>query len=312
MTGNKMFYASLTFMAAFGLFSTAGAEKVIIAHRGASGYLPEHTLAAYAMAYAMGANFIEQDLGMTRDHVLICLHDSTLDATTNVAEVFPDRKRADGKYYPADFTLEEIRRLHARERLPRRFPREARLFQVPTFEEAIQLVQGLNASTGRDVGIYPELKDPSFYKDENLPFEKTLLDVLAKYGYDGPDANIYIQCFSPSALMRLREEFKTTLPLMQLISDNKMLEGLGYEKIAGYAQAIGPEKKCIEENPALVTQAHAAGLKVHPYTFRKEFVPKAYADVKEEMRTFLFKYDIDGGFIDQPDLMKAVIDEQKQ
>ena len=288
-----------------------GAEKVIIAHRGACGYLPEHTLASYAMAYAMGADYIEQDLAMTSDHVLICLHDTTLDATTDVAAVFPDRKRADGKYDPADFTLEEIRRLHTRERLPKRFPREARLFQIPTFEEAIQLVQGLNASTGRTVGIYPELKDPSFYKEQNLPFVETLLEVLSKYGYEGPKAPIFIQCFSPSALLYLREELKTTLPLMQLISDNEMLNSQGYEKIAGYAQAIGPDKKCLELDPVIVEKAHAAGLKVHPYTFRAEFVPRKYTNVEEEMRVFLFEYGIDGGFIDQPDKMKAVRDAHK-
>ena len=246
-------------------WADVGADKVIIAHRGASGYLPEHTLAAYAMAYGMGADYIEQDLAMTSDHVLICLHDTTLDATTDVEEVFPDRKRADGKYYPADFTLEEIRRLHTRERLPKRFPREARLFQIPTFEEAIQLVQGLNASTGRKVGIYPELKDPSFYKEQNLPFVETVMEVLTRYGYEGPEAPIFIQCFSPSTLISLREEMKCTLPLMQLISDNEMLNSLGYEKIAGYARAIGPDKKCIETDPSIVEKAHAAGLKVHPY-----------------------------------------------
>lgn len=293
------------------VWGDVGAEKVIIAHRGASGYLPEHTLAAYALAYGMGADYIEQDLAMTRDGVLICLHDSTLDATTNVEEVFPDRKREDGKYYPSDFSLEEIRLLRTRERLPKRFPREARLFQIPTFEEAIQLVQGLNASTGRTVGIYPELKDPSFYKDQNLPFAETVLEVLSRYGYEGATAPIYIQCFSPSELMRLREELKTTLPLMQLISDNEMLKSLGFEKIAGYAQAIGPDKKCIEDDPTIVAQAHAAGLKVHPYTFRKEFFPRQYESVEEEMRVFLFEHGIDGGFIDQPDKMKAVIDAHK-
>ncbi len=285
----------------------ATAEKVVIAHRGASGYLPEHTLASYAMAYAMGADYIEQDLAMTSDHVLICLHDTTLDATTNVAEVFPERKREDGRYYPADFTLEEIRRLRTRERLPRRFPRETQLFQIPTFEEAIQLVQGLNKSTGRNVGIYPELKDPSFYKGENLPFAETLLQVLSLYGYEGPTANIYIQCFSPATLGRLREELKTDLPLIQLISDNEMLEDLGFEKIAGYAQGIGPEKTCIAKDPSLVKKAHAVGLKVHPYTFRAEFVPKPYESVEEEMDMYLFTYDIDGGFVDHPDKMKAVI-----
>jgi len=292
-------------------WADVGADKVIIAHRGASGYLPEHTLAAYAMAYGMGADYIEQDLAMTSDHVLICLHDTTLDATTDVEEVFPDRKRADGKYYPADFTLEEIRRLHTRERLPKRFPREARLFQIPTFEEAIQLVQGLNASTGRKVGIYPELKDPSFYKEQNLPFVETVMEVLTRYGYEGPEAPIFIQCFSPSTLISLREEMKCTLPLMQLISDNEMLNSLGYEKIAGYARAIGPDKKCIETDPSIVEKAHAAGLKVHPYTFRAEFVPRKYANVEEEMRVFLFEYGIDGGFTDQTDKMRAVIDTHK-
>ncbi len=311
MNGKRLAKMLFLFVVSCSSLNAAWAEKVIIAHRGASGYLPEHTLAAYAMAYAMGADYIEQDLAMTSDHVLICLHDTTLDATTNVAEVFPDRKREDGKYYPADFTLEEIRRLRTRERLPRRFPRETQLFPIPTFEEAIQLVQGLNASTGRDVGIYPELKDPSFYKEANLPFVETMLNVLAKYGYEGPEANIYIQCFSPSTLVYLREELKSTLPMIQLISDNEMLEELGYEKIAGYAQGIGPEKKCIEKDPSLVTRAHQANLKVHPYTFRAEFVPKPYATVEEEMDAFLFKYDIDGGFVDQPDKMKAVLDAHK-
>lgn len=291
-----------------GMLQTATAEKVIIAHRGASGYLPEHTLPSYAMAYAMGAHYIEPDLAMTKDHVLICLHDLTLDATTNVADVFPGRQREDGKYYPSDFTLEEIRQIRTRERFPRRFPRETLLFQIPTLEEAIQLVQGLNASTGRDVGIYPELKDPSFYKGEDMPFAETLLELLTRYGYEGPEAKVYIQCFSPSTLVWLREELGTKLPLIQLISDNAMLEGLGMEKIAGYAQGIGPNKKCIEDDPTLVARAHAVGLKVHPYTFRADLVPGQYGSIDEELRVFLFEHDIDGGFIDHPDRMKAVLD----
>ncbi|MFA7692335.1 MAG: glycerophosphodiester phosphodiesterase [Candidatus Hydrogenedentes bacterium] len=293
------------------LVQAATAEKIVIAHRGASGYLPEHTLPAYAMAYAMGADFIEQDLAMTSDHVLICLHDSTLDKITNVAEVFPDRHREDGKYYPADFTLAEIKQLRVHERLPVRFPPQHSIFSLVTFEEAIQLIQGLNKSTKKNVGIYPELKDPNFYKDLDFPFEKTVLDILAKYGYEGPSANIYIQSFSPAALKRLREEFKTTLPLMQLISDNDMLEELGIEHIAGYAQAIGPDKKCIVKDPSLVKRAHDAGLKVHPYTFRTEVTLDGYKDIETEMRAFLFEFDIDGGFSDYPDLMRAVIDEAK-
>jgi glycerophosphoryl diester phosphodiesterase len=292
-------------------FLGAETEKVIIAHRGACGYLPEHTLASYAMAYAMGAHYIEPDLAMTRDQVLICLHDSTLEATTNVAEIFPDRKRGDGKYYPADFLLEEIRQLHTRERFPQRFPRETQLFQIPTLEEMIQLIQGLNTVTGRNVGIYPELKDPSFYKDENLPFAEKLLEILSRYGYEGPNAKVFIQCFSPSMLMQLRDEYKTTLPLMQLISDNAMLEGLGMEKIAGYAQAIGPNKKCIEDDATLTERAHAAGLLVHPYTFRADLVSSKYKTIENELNIFLFEHNIDGGFIDHPDKMKSVLDSHK-
>ena len=312
MTRNRMTVVITVCAVLACIFQSAAAEKVIIAHRGASGYLPEHTLAAYAMAYAMGAHYLEPDLAMTKDHVLICLHDLTLEATTNVAEVFPERKREDGKYYPADFTLEEIRQLRTRERFPRRFPRETQLFQVPTLEEMIQLVQGLNVVTGRDVGIYPELKDPSFYKGEDMPFAKTLLEVLARHGYEGPEANVFIQCFSPSTLMRLREEYKTTLPLIQLISDNAMLEGLGMEKIASYAQGIGPNKRCIEEDETLVERAHAAGLLVHPYTFRADLVPGRYGTFEEELRTFLFDHNIDGGFVDHPDRMKAVIDAENK
>ncbi len=289
----------------------AAGDKVVIAHRGASGYLPEHTLAGYAMAYAQGADYIEPDLAMTSDGVLICLHDVTLDATTNVADVFPDRKRDDGKWYALDFTLEEIRRLHACERFPRRFPRAPRLFQVPTLEEMIQLVQGLNYSTGRNVGIYPELKDPGVYDKAGLPFAETLLETLARYGYEGPEAKVYIQCFSPGVLKRLREELGVTLPMIQLISDNAMIAELGLENIAAYAQGIGPNKQCIEEDSELVKRAHALGLAVHPYTFRTDIVPKRYESVEEELRVFLFEHDIDGGFIDHPDKMRAVLDKNR-
>ena len=152
------------------------AQKIVIAHRGASGYLPEHTLEAKAMAYAMGADYIEQDVVMTADDQLIVLHDITLDRTTNVDEVFPDRARDDGRYYAIDFTLAEIRRLSATEGfrlLPNgekqqgyasRFPMGSSSFKVPTFQEEIQLIQGLNKSTGNDIGIYPEIKQPAFHR----------------------------------------------------------------------------------------------------------------------------------------------------
>jgi glycerophosphoryl diester phosphodiesterase len=133
------------------------AGKIVIGHRGASGYLPEHTLEAYALAHGQGADYIEPDLVRTRDGAFLCLHDIYLEPTTDVATVFPGRARADGRFYAADFTLEEIRRLRVRERLERRFPRDASRFAAPTFEEMIELVAGLNRTTGRGGGVYPEV-----------------------------------------------------------------------------------------------------------------------------------------------------------
>lgn len=295
--------------------NTLYAEKKVIAHRGASGYLPEHTLAAYAMAYAMGADYLEPDLAVSKDGVLVCLHDMTLEATTNVKNIFPDRARDNGKWYAVDFTLEELKQLRVVERARNRFPQDTQLFQIPTLEEMILLTKGLNASTGRDVGIYPELKDPVFYEKAGFKFSEMLLEMLAKHGYEGPRANVYIQCFIPDTLIRLREELDVTLPLVQLISGNKMQNGMvtdeGLDKIATYAQGIGPEKKRITDDPTLVKRAHDRGLVVHPYTFRKEAVPKNYETLQDELRTFFVEYDIDAGFADQPDIMRKVIDSLK-
>ena len=297
------------------IHSGADAEKKVIAHRGASGYLPEHTLAAYTMAYAMGADYLEPDLAVSKDGVLICLHDMTLEDVTNVEEIFPDRARDNGKWYAVDFTLEELKRLHVVERTRNRFPQTTQLFQIPTLEEMILLTQGLNASTGRNVGIYPELKDPVFYEKAGFNFPEMLLEVLSKYGYKGPEANLYIQCFIPDTLIRLRKELGVTLPLVQLISGNKMQDGMvtdeGLDIIAAYAQGIGPDKKRIADDPTLVKRAHDRGLVVHPYTFRKEAVPKNYKTLEDELRTFFAEHDIDAGFADQPDIMKKVIDSLK-
>lgn len=307
-----MFGGGLLVLAVISAVSCVAAEKVIIAHRGASGYLPEHSLPGYAMAYGMGADYLEPDLAMTRDKVLICLHDLTLEGTTNVAEVFPDRKREDGKWYAADFTVEEIRRLHLVERLPKRFPKAFPLLCPPTFEEFLQLVQGLNTSTGSNVGIYPEIKDPGFYQKEGLPFVETALELLAKYGYEGPRANLYIQCFSPATLKKMRNEMGVILPMVHLTSDEKDMTAERLAEIAVYAQGIGPDKKLIEKDPGLVQRAHAAGLVVHPYTFRADIFPKRYASAEEEIRAFLFEYGVDGGFTDHTDVMKRVRDEQRQ
>ena len=287
-------------------------EPVVIAHRGASGYLPEHTLEAYALAYAMGADYIEQDLVMTKDGHFIVMHDINLESTTDVEEQFPKRHRDDGKWYAVDFTLAEIKTLSVHERLKGRFPVGKSHFEVPTFEEAIELIQGLNQSTGHDVGIYPELKQPPFHKAAGFDVEARLLEILDHYGYRGAKAKVYIQCFYPDSLQRIRYELKSKLPLIQLISGHKMQADLrtraGLEAVAKYANGIGPDKNLIEKNPDLVVWAHGFGLVVHPYTIRVDERPAKYATTKDELRQLFGVYKIDGVFIDFPDVGRTFLD----
>lgn len=292
----------------------AAADKAVIAHRGASGYLPEHTLEAYAMAYACGADYIEQDLVLTKDKRFISLHDIHLEATTNVEEKFPDRKRPDGRWYAADFTLAEIKTLDAHERISNRFPVGKSRFEVPTFEEAIELIQGLNASTGRNVGIYPELKAPSWHAKEGLPMEQAFLDVVARYGYQGPQARIFVQCFEPPTLKKLRQEYKCELPMIQLLSDSKLQDAsvteAGLDAIAAYANGIGPDKSRLDKNPDLARWAHARGLQVHPYTLRRDELGAQYKSSADELRQFYVTYDVDALFTDFPDDAADFLKEQ--
>lgn len=280
-------------------------DKVIIAHRGASGYLPEHTLAAYAMAYALGADYIEQDLALTKDRQFICLHDIELGETTNVEEVFPERKRENGKYYAADFTLAEIRQLRAESRMSGRFAPKLDGFRVATFVEAIELIQALNASSGRNVGIYPELKQPGWHREQGLPMEAVFMELVTRYGYVGPDARIFVQCFEAASLKQMREELGSELPQILLVGGNNpeqpALQAEGLAEAATYAQGIGPSRVLIEQRPAIVSLAHDAGLLVHPYTFLKEVVASKYPSLEAELRHYFFAFQVDGLFTDFPD-----------
>lgn len=289
----------------------AEGEPIVIAHRGACGYLPEHTLEAYVAGYTLGAHYVEPDLVMTKDGHFICAHDIHLEGCTNVERVFPDRKRGDGRWYAADFTLDEVKRLRAHERREGRFPPDAGSFEVPTLVEAIELIQGLNKTTGRRVGLYPELKEPEWHAENGLPMEQRLLDVLRRYGYRGPDAKIYIQCFWPGPLMKLRE-LGSELPQIMLISDDERSDRLvahpsAFDFVAGFANGIGPAKARIEENPDIVEWAHKRGLVVHVYTLAEENVLAKYQNLAEETRAFYFTYGVDGAFSDYPDRTLAVL-----
>lgn len=305
-------------------------SKLVIAHRGASGYLPEHTLAAKAMAYAQGAQFIEQDLVMTRDDQVVVLHDHHLDTVTNVRDVFPDRARADGRYFVVDFTLAELRQLVVTERFrssdgqksavfEQRFPLEKSSFRINTFAEEIELIQGLNQSTGRSVGIYPEIKSPAFHREEGKDISAAVLKILKDYGYGEQRDSVFLQCFDPYELQRIRGELfpamNMTVPLVQLLGTEPeyraALAPEGMKMVASYADGIGPSMRLIvapgsvAENlqvTGLVELAHELGLVVHPYTFRRDLLPAYAADYHELLEIFLDDIGVDGVFTDFPDL----------
>jgi glycerophosphoryl diester phosphodiesterase len=309
----------------------AAADKIVIAHRGASGYLPEHTLEAKAMAYAMGADYIEQDLVMTADDQLIVLHDITLDRTTDVAERFPDRARADGRYYAIDFTLAEVRQLQATEGFEiengervqgfkDRFPLGRSSFRVPTFQEEIELIQGLNRSTGKDIGIYPEIKQAAFHRAEGKDISTAVVNVLKEYGYSSKDSKVFLQTFEFEELEIIKQEILPAagieVRLIQLIGSADsypwMFEADGMQRLSSWADGIGPSYNLVIEREStaddiritpLVQTAHAAGLQVHPYTYRADSgaVPAYAGSFERLLELHYFEADVDGVFTDFPD-----------
>jgi len=279
------------------------ARPLVIAHRGASGDRPEHTLAAYELAIDQGADFIEPDLVVTKDLQLIARHENELSGTTDVAshEEFEDRRRTkmvEGQrvagWFSEDFTLDELRTLRSRERVPSSRPANARfngLYQVPTFAEIVQLVRAKEAETGRVIGLYPELKHPTtMLEQEGIDMVDLLVAELEKFDLDGADAPVFIQIFEVSPLQRLNKLVDTPLVLLVSVQGGPydepgmrwadILTPAGLAEVAQYADGIGPWLGHVL-NPAtmqptsLVEDAHAVGLKVHPWTLRKEngFLP---------------------------------------
>jgi glycerophosphoryl diester phosphodiesterase len=280
---------------------------IVIGHRGASGYRPEHTLASYELAIEMGADYIEPDLVSTKDHVLVARHENDITATTNVADhaEFADRKTTkviDGiavtGWFTEDFTLAELKTLRAKERLPDIRPANTAfdgLYQVPTFQEVIDLAKRAR------VGIYPETKHPTYFRSIGLPLEEPLVQALNTNGYRGRNAPVFVQSFEVGNLQRLNR--MTNVPLVQLIDATgkpydfvvagdprtyaDLVTPAGLAEIATYADGIGANKNLIVPRDAqnrlaspttLVQDAHRAGLVVHPWTFRREntFLPEDF------------------------------------
>lgn len=309
-------------------------RPLVIAHRGASGYLPEHTLASKLLAHRMGADYLEQDVVATRDDELVVLHDIHLDRVTNVAEQFPGRARDDGRFYVRDFDLEELRTLQAWERMhadgtpvyPGRYPARSGSFSLHTLAEEIEFVQHLNSETGRVAGIYPEIKKPAWHREEGVDIAPLLLEALADAGYRGPEDPVFVQCFDDAELRRLRHELDCSLRLVQLIGADDwgevdsdtvtMRTAEGLEALAETVDAIGPwllfayELRLVDAIPVstgLVETARDVGLDVHPFTFRADDLPRGFDDFGRLVRFFAQDLGVAGLFTDFPDLALEAI-----
>ena len=312
-----------------GGLTAAETRPLIIAHRGASGYLPEHTLAAKALAYGQGADFLEQDLVLSKDGVPVVFHDTAIDTTTDVAVKFPERKRDDGPFYALDFTVAELKQLNATERfnpktgqavLPGRFPVGVGTFRIATLEEEIRFIQGLNRSTGRAVGIYPELKAPAWHRKEGRDLAAAVLPILRKYGYDAKDSACFVQCFELAEIKRLRGELAWKGKLIMLMGGKgkgpgetdftylqtdaglaelaQLVDGIG-PPISSYVTGRSPAERQVTD---LAARARKAGLLSHPYTLRADELPKCVTTVDELLRVLFDEAKVDGLFTDFPDL----------
>jgi glycerophosphoryl diester phosphodiesterase len=303
--------------------SFAQSRPIVIAHRGASGYLPEHTLAAKALAFGMGADYLEQDVVLTRDDHPIVLHDIHLDTVTDVAQQFPGRQRADGRFYALDFTLAEIKGLRVTERVqlesrqavfPGRFPAGQSAFTIPTLMEEIEFVQGMTQAVGRDAGIYPEIKSPAWHRSEGHDISRIVIDVLNKYGFRDRSDPIHLQCFDIAELKRIRMELGCELKLVQLIGGDdrhdRLRTAAGLAELARYVDGIGPRIEHLVTRRgddgritpnALVREAHGQGLVVHPYTFRSDSLPAGVRSTTELLELLFRDLEVDGVFTDFPD-----------
>jgi glycerophosphoryl diester phosphodiesterase len=356
MTARRTFLPLVLAIAMLATLSTAAqaqprsheAEPLVIGHRGASGYRPEHTLAAYELAARQGADYIEPDLVITKDGVLVARHEPEISTTTDVADhpEFASRRKTkslDGVpvtgWFTEDFTLAELKTLRAKERIPALRPQNTAYdgqFEIPTLQEVIDLARRL------DVGIYPETKHPTYFREQGLPLEEPLVRALNRNGLNHPRARVFVQSFEVSNLRALDRVLR--VPLVQLygsktarpydfvVSEDPrtyadLATPAGLKWVSRHAEGAGPSKDYIVPRDAtgrslppttFVADAHRAHLQVHPYTFRAEnsFLPlelrssadpAEYGDIAAELRQF-YDLGVDGVFADQPDLAVAARD----
>jgi glycerophosphoryl diester phosphodiesterase len=280
----------------------ADTPKQLIAHRGASGYAPEHTFASYELAMAQGANFVEPDLAVSKDGTLICLHDDTLERTTNVAQVYPDRfspdmkgRNGERRWVANDFTVAEMKRLDN----GRWFGAQFAGAQIPTWEEMVAKVR-----TKPGTGVYPELKSPPLYTSRGVDMAAIFVASVKKMGLEHPDSlralPVIIQSFDRPTIRRMSVELPT-IPRVFLTSDDSDVTDERLKDLATFATGIAPEKVVIARHPDMVVRAHELGLTVTSWTFRADEKNTGYASVRDEMSQFLYTWGIDALFTNNPD-----------
>lgn len=314
------------------------ATPLVIAHRGASGERPEHTLMAYRLAIAQGADFIEPDLVVTKDGHLVVRHENEISGTTDVAarpdfatrkaEKIIDDQRIVG-WFTEDFTLAELKTLRARERLPALRPGSARFDgqeTIPTYQEVVDLAKAESRRTGRVIGTYPEMKHPAYFESVGLPLEGRLAEALRRNGLDSRTAPVFVQCFEVEPLKRFMtlSKVRRVMLVARGPAPVDVTSAAGIKAIAAFADGLGPEwplvvpvvEGALGAPSPLIRQAHAAGLAVHPWTIRAEnaFLPKALqreggpaarGDV-EVLFKALYAAGVDGVFSDSPGLAARV------
>jgi glycerophosphoryl diester phosphodiesterase len=292
-------------------------HPLIIGHRGASGYLPDHTIEAYELAVAQGADFIEPDLVPTKDGYLFARHENELSLSTNVAEVFPDRKTKkviEGRdvegWFSEDFTHDEMKKLRARQPMPFRDQSHNDKYEIPTLAEVLSLRASLSREHKRSIGVIPELKHPDHFRALNYPVEVWLVQIMEAWALNRSGSPLIMQAFD-AASVRLVAESMPDIPAIQLLEGNADISDAALAHIRTYADGIGPPKSLIvpvKDGVAgkptdLVERARSAGLMVFPYTFRpeKQFLPASYGgNDAQEYCLFAF-LGVDGIFTDTPD-----------
>ncbi|GAB4112334.1 MAG: glycerophosphodiester phosphodiesterase [Acidobacteriota bacterium] len=285
----------------------AAPRKILIAHRGASAYAPEHTAEAYELAIRQGADYIEPDLQMTRDGVFVCLHDPTLDRTTDVETRFPGRRATrvlggepvEG-WFAADFTLEEIKSLDAGSWFDPRFSGS----RIPTFEEVVRLAAGRS-------GVFPELKDPELYTGWTPSLAERFHAEALRLGLGSQQIPAMVQSFSRPLLEELRD-LGNRLARIFLVGTGegeRWAQPEALREVLRFARGIGPARGILLDHPELVSQAARLGLLVIPYTFSSSRVTDRFGDVRAEMRYFLYDLGVDGLFTDNPDQFPRTAEE---